>query len=69
MDSPPFAEVLSWFADALAVIAVFGALVALIIESGDHDKVREPTAAPILAIVGVIIFLAGNVLRYVFAVL
>jgi hypothetical protein len=47
----------------------FADIVALIIESGDHDKVREPTAAPILAIVGVMIFLAGNVLRYVFAVL
>jgi hypothetical protein len=68
MDSTPFAEVLVWFADALAVIAVFGAL-ALIIESGDHDKAGVPTAAPILAVVGVIIFLAGNILRYVFAAL
>jgi hypothetical protein len=69
MDSIPFAEILGWIADALAVIAVFGALVALIIESGDHDKASEPTAAPILAIVGVIIFLAGNILRYIFATL
>jgi hypothetical protein len=69
MDSTPFPEVLSWFADALAVIAVFGALVALIIESGDHDKAGVPTAAPVLAVVGVIIFLAGNILRYVFAAL
>ena len=67
MDSTPFAEVLGWFADALAVIAVFGALVALIIESGNHDKAGLP--APILAVVGVIIFLAGNILRYVFVAL
>jgi hypothetical protein len=69
MDSTPFAEVIGWIADALAVIAVFGALIILIIESGEHDKAREPKAAPILAVVGVIIFLAGNILRYVFAAL
>jgi H+/Cl- antiporter ClcA len=69
MDSTPFAEVFGWFANALAVVAVFGALVALIIESGNHHKEGEPKAAPILAVVGVIIFLAGNILRYVFAAL
>jgi hypothetical protein len=65
MNGAPFAEVVSWFANALAVIAVSGALVALIVQSGDYEKV--PIVAPTLAAVGVLIFLAGNILRYVFA--
>jgi H+/Cl- antiporter ClcA len=66
MDSTPLPEVFGWFVNAVAVVAVFGALVALIAESRDHDKAHV-TVAPILAAVGVIIFLAGNVLRYVLA--
>jgi hypothetical protein len=62
-------EVASSFANALAIIAVFGALIALVVESGDHTKADVPTTAPILAALGVIIFLAGNILRYVFAAL
>jgi hypothetical protein len=65
MDSTPFPEVVSWLANVLAVVAVSGALVALIVQGGDHEKV--PMVAPTLAVVGVFIFLAGNVLRYVFA--
>ena len=64
MDSTPLPEVLSWFANSLAVIAVFGALIAVILESREADA---PTIAPILAAVGVIVFLVGNVLRYVMA--
>jgi hypothetical protein len=66
MHSPPLPEVVGWFVNAVAVIAVFAALVALIVESRDHDKAHV-TVAPILAAVGVIIFLAGNVIRYVLA--
>ena len=69
MDSTPFAEVLVWFADALAVIAVFGALIIVIQEGCDHNLADVPTIAPILAAVGVITFLVGNVFRYVLAVL
>ena len=67
MDSTPLPEVLSWFANSLAVIAVFGALIAVILESRDHSKADAPTIAPILAAVGVIVFLVGDVLRYVMA--
>jgi hypothetical protein len=67
MDSTPLPEVLSWFANALAVIAVFGALIVVVLESRDRNKADVPTIAPILAAVGVIIFLVGNVLRYVLA--
>jgi hypothetical protein len=66
MDSTPLPEVFGWFANAVAVIAVFGALIALFAESRDHDKAHV-TVAPILAAVGVIIFPAGNALRYVLA--
>ena len=69
MDSTPVPEVISWFANALAVIAVFGALIIVILESRDHDKEGVPAIAPILAAVGVVIFLVGNVLRYVLAAL
>jgi hypothetical protein len=60
-------EAVCSFANALAVIAVFGSLILVILESRDHNKADVPTIAPILAAVGVIIFLTGNVLRYVLA--
>jgi hypothetical protein len=69
MDSTPLPEVFGWFANVLAVIAVFGALIVVIIESRDHNKAEVPLSAPILAAVGVIVFLVGNVFRYVLAVL
>jgi hypothetical protein len=67
MDSTPLPEVISWFGNALAVIVVFGALIIVVLESRDHDKAKVPTIAPILAAAGVIIFLVGNVLRYILA--
>jgi hypothetical protein len=67
--STPLPEVFSWFANVLAVIAVFGALIIVVLESRDHNKANVPTIAPILAAIGVIIFLVGNVFRYVLAVL
>jgi prepilin signal peptidase PulO-like enzyme (type II secretory pathway) len=66
MDSTPLPEVLGWFADALAVIAVFGALIGVLVESRNQNKAHV-TIAPILAAGGVVIFLVGNVLRYVLA--
>jgi hypothetical protein len=67
MDSTPFPEVFGWFANILAVIAVFGALIVVILESRDHNKADVPLIAPALAAVGVIVFLMGNVFRYVLA--
>jgi len=64
MDS--IAEVVNSVADILAVIAVFGGLLAAVIETNNP---RVSAAAPILAATGVIIFLVGNVLRYVFALI
>jgi hypothetical protein len=66
MYSTPFPEVLGWFADALAVFAVFGALIGVLLENRNQNKAHV-TIAPILAAAGVVIFLVGNVLRYVFA--
>jgi hypothetical protein len=67
MVSTPLPEVFGWFANALAVIAVFGALIIVVLESRDHNKADVPMTAPILAAVGVIVFLMGNVFRYVLA--
>jgi hypothetical protein len=62
MDS--IAEGVNSVANVLAVIAVFGGLFAGVVETNNP---RMSAAAPILAAAGVIIFLVGNVLRYVFA--
>jgi uncharacterized YccA/Bax inhibitor family protein len=62
MDSTPLPEVFGWLANALAVIAVFGALIIVVLESRKH-KADVPTIAPILAAVGVI-FLVGNVFLF-----
>jgi len=67
MDSTALPEVFGWFTDALSVITVFGAFIILVLESRDHIKADVPIIAPILAAVGVIVFLMGNVFRYVLA--
>ena len=60
------AETVNSVANLLAVTAVFGGLLAAVVETNNP---RVSAAAPILAAVGVIIFLVGNVLRYVFALI
>jgi hypothetical protein len=62
-----YAEIVSSFANLLAVIVVFGALFAIVLEIRDESTAAVPTIAPVLAALGVFIFLAGNVLRYVLA--
>jgi hypothetical protein len=64
MDS--IAETVNSVANVLAVIAVFGGLLAAVVET---NKPRVLAAAPILADAGVIIFLVRNSLRYVFALI
>jgi hypothetical protein len=63
---PAFAEFLSLFTDAVATIAVFGALIVAVLAS-DSEKAGVPIAVPYLAALGIIIFLAGRTLRYLVA--
>jgi hypothetical protein len=64
---PASAEVVSSIATALAITAVFGALFAAVLEAGATGNVTVKTAVPYIAILGVVIFLAGRALRYHFA--
>jgi len=61
------ADGLDWLADALAAIAVFGALFATVLGSSNPKIAEVPSNAPYLAFFGVVIFLVGRVLRYHFA--
>jgi hypothetical protein len=64
---PALAEVVSSIATALAATAVFAALFAAVVDTSDPHKAEVPPAVPYLAALGIIIFLAGRVLRYHFA--
>jgi hypothetical protein len=64
MDS--IAETVNSVANVLAVIAVFGGLLVAVVETNNP---RVSAAAPILAAAGVTMFLLGNVLRYVLALI
>jgi len=64
---PASAELLDSLANALAAIAVFGALFAAVIGSSDPKIAEVPPGAVRLVLVGVIIFLGGRAIRYHFA--
>jgi hypothetical protein len=58
------AEVLSWCATALAVIAVMGALSVAVVDASDPHKGKISAAVVNLAVLGIILSLFGRLLRY-----
>ena len=64
---PALAEVLNSFTTAFAVIAVFAALFVAVVDTTDPRKSEVPPSVPYLSVLGIIVFLFGRVIRYVFA--
>jgi hypothetical protein len=60
------AEILSWGATALAVIAVTGALSFAVVDESDPNKGKISPAAVNLAVLGIILFFFGRVLRFLY---
>ena len=58
------AEVLSWCATALAVIAVMSALSVAVVDASDPHKGKISAAVVNLAVLGIILSLFGRLLRY-----
>jgi hypothetical protein len=61
-----FAEILSWGAFALAVIAVTGALSVAVVDESDPQKGKISPAVVNLAVLGIILFLFGRVLQFLY---
>ena len=64
---PALAEVLNSFTTAFAVIAVFAALFVAVVDTTDPRKSEVPPSVLYLSVLGIIVFLFGRVIRYVFA--
>lgn len=63
---PRFVDVLSSCATALAVIVVLGALFVAVVDASDSHRTEVPASVVYLAALGIILFLLGHDLRYVF---
>jgi hypothetical protein len=59
-----FADFLGSFANALAAVAVLAALCAAVVEASDSSKPEISPAVPYLAALGIVIYLAAGVLKY-----
>ena len=64
---PALAEVLNSFTTAIAMIAVFAALFAAVVDTVDARKSEVRPSVPYLAALGIVVFLFGRGIRYVFA--
>ena len=60
------AEVRSWCATALAVIALMGALSVAVVDASDPHKGKISPAVVNLAVPGIILSLFGRVLRFLY---
>jgi uncharacterized membrane protein len=63
---PAFIDMLSSCATALAVVVVLGALFVAVLDASDSHKAEVPSSVVYLAALGIILFLLGHDLRYLF---